>query len=315
MTGCGPGPLTLAEASALMEISVAPKRSTAPGAMRLSPQRTLIAFDVFFFSTFAIGWILTAAFNPAFIKDNGITRVFGVYNICMGIDSLPARWVAIPLSYCTSFFFMLTVILSMHKIFFRDVGRFQFKVLRASTLFLALPCGLLFSWSIGIPYGPPMDPVGLTKHVQGFAVGLVGYSLLKLSSLLELAHEQVTWRASCSSWRYVAFITIESLTCVFLFLFGINMLYVMSSKGQTLEDTMSHPFRGTVGFDWIGLPLIIVTAASPPLACLVEPRRRTVSIEVNYGLVIQRRAESEPVSASRSPLPTAPGAEPDDEKV
>lgn len=57
--------------------------------IRISPGWTLFVFDIIFFAYYALGWIFTAIFNPDAINDNAVTRAFGVYNICIGVDSMP----------------------------------------------------------------------------------------------------------------------------------------------------------------------------------------------------------------------------------
>mmetsp|Transcript_41526 Transcript_41526/g.135500 ORF Transcript_41526/g.135500 Transcript_41526/m.135500 type:complete len:233 (+) Transcript_41526:40-738(+) len=145
----------------------------------VSSGRTLVAFDVCFFATYAVGWFVTAVFNRGGLEDNGIARVFRVYNICIGVDTMPARLVCIPLSYLSIFFFMLTVILAAHRVTY-EPG--VWKALRLLLLLTAMLLATMFTWSIGI------EPVGVENmrlHVTGFGLGLIGYGLLKLSSVLE----------------------------------------------------------------------------------------------------------------------------------
>ena len=58
----------------------------------------MMIFDILFFSTYAIGWIVTLIFNYEAVNDNAVTRVTGKYNICIGVDSYPAR--SVPISVC-----------------------------------------------------------------------------------------------------------------------------------------------------------------------------------------------------------------------
>ena len=64
-----------------------------------SPEAMLVIFDILFFGTFAVGWIMTYIWNYEAVSDNAITRVFKRYNMCIGVDSYPARCVLLSLVF------------------------------------------------------------------------------------------------------------------------------------------------------------------------------------------------------------------------
>merc|ERR1719460_387404 len=76
-----------------------------------SPEFSLVMFDILFFSTYIVGWLLTFLFNPKAITDNAVVKIFRNYNICIGVDTYPARYAAIPMSYLFTLAYMWTCIL------------------------------------------------------------------------------------------------------------------------------------------------------------------------------------------------------------
>ena len=244
----------------------------------VSSGRTLVAFDVCFFATYAVGWFVTAVFNRGGLEDNGIARVFRVYNICIGVDTMPARLVCIPLSYLSIFFFMLTVILAAHRVTY-EPG--VWKALRLLLLLTAMLLATMFTWSIGI------EPVGVENmrlHVTGFGLGLIGYGLLKLSSVLEFLHfTDGGLRACCSSARNAVFVSAELATAVFVLLFsGMFVFAVLGSADETIQAALDAPVPTDVQFDYTGLPLILVTAINPPIAMVFGPRARIARLSLQY---------------------------------
>lgn len=59
----------------------------------LQPEFAMVAFDFAFFGNFFVGWIITLIWNPAFVRNNPILIYFNHNNVCVGLDSLPARFV------------------------------------------------------------------------------------------------------------------------------------------------------------------------------------------------------------------------------
>ena len=54
-----------------------------------------VAYDISFFTLFAVGWIMTGIWNPAFVANNPVLIYFGNNNVCVGFDSFPARFVTL----------------------------------------------------------------------------------------------------------------------------------------------------------------------------------------------------------------------------
>lgn len=103
---------------------------------------------------------VSAIFNFDGIDDNAITRVFGCYNICIGVDSNPARLVCIPMSYFSIFCFVICCLLHLQNI--RTEAPGWRKNLTLMLLLAALVFATLFSWSIGVE--PTLDDRESVKH-------------------------------------------------------------------------------------------------------------------------------------------------------
>jgi len=249
----------------------------------VSAPAALLTFDIFFFLTFAVGWIITAIFNPDAIDDNAITRVFGVYNICIGVDSNPARLVCIPLSYFSVFCLVVAVLLHLQRIRAQPHATWNqanYKTARIMLLLTALAFSVLFSWSIGV------EPVGrenVKYHLYGFACGLIGYALLKVVSVIEFFHGRKANFQPCSTRKHVFFLVIELSSAVFILIFSAVLFQIMASKSDDELDALLEQDTPTdTNFDWGGLVLIIVTAFGPPLVCVYGPNRRHSTISVHY---------------------------------
>jgi hypothetical protein len=72
-------------------------RHPFPKSGRLQPEHFLEATGECFILMCSVGWILTAIFNPGIMTDNELKRRVGYNNICVGFDSPPARYAAMPL--------------------------------------------------------------------------------------------------------------------------------------------------------------------------------------------------------------------------
>lgn len=135
-----------------------------------------------FFFNYAIGWLLTYKYQPEFIWNNNVARVFVQYNICIGVDSFPARPIA-------SIIFILAMIVlgwscwfMLVRLRFEDCGG---KWLRGVRYF-SINVGMLGCSIFGLTYAvPPDDKMMTVIHVGGFVLGLFGYALIKLAGALE----------------------------------------------------------------------------------------------------------------------------------
>eukprot|EP00438_Fugacium_kawagutii_P028371 Skav224999 [mRNA] locus=scaffold765:102197:111661:- [translate_table: standard] len=62
------------------------------------PERWLEATGECFVLCIGVSWLVTAMFNPGSIfRDNILRSIVGYNNLCVGFDSVPARYVAMPL--------------------------------------------------------------------------------------------------------------------------------------------------------------------------------------------------------------------------
>ena len=61
------------------------------------PERYLEAAGECFILMIGVSWALTMAFNPDVTRDNKLLDRVGYNNMCVGFDSPPARYVAMPL--------------------------------------------------------------------------------------------------------------------------------------------------------------------------------------------------------------------------
>ena len=61
------------------------------------PERWLEATGECFVLCIGVSWFITAMFNPGIFRDNILRSIVGYNNLCVGFDSVPARYVAMPL--------------------------------------------------------------------------------------------------------------------------------------------------------------------------------------------------------------------------
>lgn len=142
-----------------------------------------VLFDFIFLGNYALGWALTIAYQPEFVWNNNITRVFNVYNICIGVDSLPAQPIAliiyvVAFSIISSYMFVLWHSISLTR---DRVGK-CFQCVRRTLVLLAwFFCSLFF-----LTYGVrPDSPILAFIHDSGFAGGMLGYTLISLLTVVE----------------------------------------------------------------------------------------------------------------------------------
>jgi len=253
----------------------------------ISAGAALLTFDILFFSTFAVGWILTAIFNPDGIDDNAITRVFGCYNICIGVDSNPARLVCIPMSYFSIFCFVICCLLHLQNI--RTEAPGWRKNLTLLLLLAALLFATLFSWSIGIE--PTLDDRESVKHhLYGFSLGLVGYCLLKVVSVIEFFRNRPEDFKPCgdgslatAQWDNITFLTVEIVSMAFILGAAIFLAAGMLSKSDDeLDELLALPTPTDTNFDFEGMGLVLVTMLGPPILCVFGPRRRHATLKFQY---------------------------------
>mmetsp|Transcript_27777 Transcript_27777/g.54556 ORF Transcript_27777/g.54556 Transcript_27777/m.54556 type:complete len:271 (+) Transcript_27777:87-899(+) len=224
--------------------------------MTWGPGYALIIFDVIFFLNYVIGWFVTWAFNHEAIDNNNVTRIFAVYNICIGVDVFPARYVAACIWPIAFMFFGLSVYLHWAKIHFDK--RVQ-KWLGYPLLALSLMLVSCFS----LTYAVPPKGVRDTKiHVASFVLGLIGYALLKVYAIVEYAHfvgfKSTEWKDQV----YVGSFILQ----VFFMMFMCNVLLsaiLLTDFEEAIGDETEVP--KTINTDYKGWVLVFLAAVGPPL--------------------------------------------------
>jgi len=81
---------------ALWQLTLKPYPSTAATVYE-RPERWLEATGESFLLCIAVSWLITSIFNPGIYKVNILRSIVGYNNLCVGFDSPPARYVAMPL--------------------------------------------------------------------------------------------------------------------------------------------------------------------------------------------------------------------------
>lgn len=239
--------------------------------LKMGSAKALLYFDFFFFINYAIGWIITYIFNPTMIWDNNVTRIFHVYNICIGVDAWPARPLA-ALIFSISFAFLgLASYLHMIKIYFDGAGRINFYAaaawLLASTV-LALTFGLTFAVA-------PTSGPNAKIHVTAFCSGLLGYSMLKLFGAYEyvvfghLHSKKLHNKVYFGSVVFQALVMLVSSVFLYYVLVTTDLAPLTVDMNGPGPTKVPYP-RDTV-FDFKGGLLVLVTMVSPPLQWWLVP--------------------------------------------
>jgi hypothetical protein len=266
-----------------------------------SPAVLNVAADVIFFANYAIGWALTFTFQPDMVWNNNVTRIFFVYNICIGVDSLPAQPVAL-LIYAGYFLvygaavFVLWQLVNLKGSCFSKLMR---KVLLVATL--------CFSAAFFLTYGVRPDNPLLTKiHTWGFALGMFGYALFHISLLLEYF---VIRKESLENWKAKLYVIVVAFTIAFyLFMFMVLVHALAGPHAKPIDkwaatiDSAAIPAKITGGLPayhddlsawlvmpngahqhisagWRGWGLVIVTAISPWLQLWLMPNSMKLNVE------------------------------------
>jgi len=84
---------------ALFQIMMNPYPKTGE-MVKQRPERWLEATGECFVLCILCSWFVTAVFNPGIYKENILRSIVGYNNLCVGFDSPPARYVAMPLLVC-----------------------------------------------------------------------------------------------------------------------------------------------------------------------------------------------------------------------
>jgi hypothetical protein len=182
--------------------------------------------DIIFFANYIIGWALTVYFQPELVWNNNVTRIFFVYNICIGVDSLPAQPVALLIYACYFLVYGAAVFVLWQLVNLK--GSFFSKLVRKVILVAALG----FSSTFFLTYGVRPDSPLLTKiHTWGFALGMFGYTLFHVSLLLEYF---VIRKESLENKKAISYVAVVGGTIV-VYLLGVGVLV------HALTDTHLTP--------------------------------------------------------------------------
>jgi len=218
---------------------------------------------VIFFFNYLVGWILTAMFNHQGIQDNNVTRVYNVYNICIGTDTYPARPICSLIFIVSFMFFTWSCYLHWVKIYFD--GEKAGISLNLATVWL----GVAFLLKLTFALTFAVAPVGVRDtviHVAGFAVGLIGYALVK----------------AFAAYKYymLGLPSFADITCkiyFFSFLFQIIAFFVMSCllilsmMVTDLEARIDGPVPDVIGPDHAGNLIVFVAAVGPIIQYMYVP--------------------------------------------
>jgi len=247
---------------------------TLAGDFPLSPCITAVLFDFMFFGMIGLAWAVTLVTQPTFIYDNNITRMFKSYNVCIGLDSWPARPVAAAAFTLCVPVVCLTAALHAFKAHHDDGG---LKLLRKGCLLVGAALGnAAMTVCIAVP---PDDYIKCMIHTLGFAFTLFGQGIFKTGLIIEywlLCKKH--WDAG--TWNRVYFVTLVSHACVLVMAVGF-LIYLLQLKDYhpiiariqgdripTVSEggvTVVGAWKGTFPFTW-------------PVAHLVEPDGSTVPI-------------------------------------
>lgn len=230
--------------------------------MRWGPAESLVIFDVIFFGNYGLGWLLTWLYNPVALWDNNVTRVFAVYNICIGVDSWPARPVCATIFTVAFAFFLFSSYLHWVKAFF-DGGI----PLWLSTLWLSLAVllGLTFTLTFAVP---PVGERDTLIHVLGFALGLSGAVLLKLYAVLEFF---LFVKYDCKDWRGMAYIWSMILQVVFMGFMIVVLTQSLATTDLSKYVAPANPVPEHIGMDHKGNVLVFLALVGPAIQWFLAP--------------------------------------------
>ncbi|CAE7701675.1 unnamed protein product, partial [Symbiodinium necroappetens] len=269
-----PAPTGMEDEVANAKWNVYTLQRTLSGDFPLSPCITAVLFDFLFFGMIGLAWAVTLVTQPTFVYDNNITRMFKSYNVCIGLDSWPARPVAAAAFTLCVPVVCLTAALHAFKAHHDDGG---LKLLRKACLLVGAALGnAAMTICIAVP---PDDYIKCMIHTLGFAFTLFGQGIFKTGLIVEywlLCKKH--WDAGI--WNRVYFVTLVSHACVLVMAVGF-LIYLLQLKDYhpiiariqgdripTVSEggvTVVGAWKGSFPFTW-------------PVAHLVEPDGSTVPI-------------------------------------
>lgn len=242
--------------------------------MVTGPAQALLVFDVLFFANYAIGWTLTYIFNKKKIDDNNVTKLYHVWNICIGVDVYPARPVAAVIFAIAFPFFIVSCALHWVKHYYGAAERKK-KHHRLPTCVVAT--WLLLSGLLGATFTltyavAPEGPQNTLIHVGSFATGLLGYILLKAYVVMEFF---VYVRRRFGTWQKVVYLV--SLILQILFMTNMSLFLISDlvdrRRRHSIKDTINGPppRHEDIHHDTMGAILVFLAAVGPPIQWYFAP--------------------------------------------
>ncbi|GMI42199.1 hypothetical protein TeGR_g14989 [Tetraparma gracilis] len=123
---------------------------------------------------------------------------------------------------------------------------------------------------------PPETPVTAAIHIYAFAMGLLGYSIMKIFGTLEYYafHPDATFQTM--STKHKLYVVFEVLQCVIF----VAMALALGGLTATLdlEEVFARDVPENIQFDWLGNFLVLVAAVGPVVVWKCAPEARSVRI-------------------------------------
>jgi len=241
-------------------------RVDTSGWMQWGPAEALVYFDVIFFGNYALGWLLTWIFNADGIDDNNVTRIYKVYNICIGVDTFPARPICALVFTMGFVLYAFSCYLHWIKIYFdgHKIGT----PIWAATIWLGLAFLLTLTFTLTFAV-PPVGTRDTLIHVGGFGLGLTGYVMLKLFAIFKfLKFKLFAWadiRGQIYFWSFVAQVLIMGVAVAILF------QGLLSDLAPLLKEN-GGPMPGHIGHDFSGNFLVLVAFVGPLIQYNFAPK-------------------------------------------
>jgi hypothetical protein len=196
-------------------------------------------FDLIFFSIFAIGWLITYILHPDFIHDNPIQRAFHGNNLCIGIDWGAANIVALALIGMNLWPITMFAQITYYKLRLLKVKN-PFWTLHLVTLVLGYVFTCMFLLAPGTK--PEFDdPGSVYIHTTGFAMGCMGYSMLRCADAM------LFWVQYPSPWskRYKFYFSLLTFSSFWLGINGIIIIRYLLT--EDIATFLKEPYVGHTG--------------------------------------------------------------------
>lgn len=231
-----------------------------------------VVFDLLFWANYAVGWTLSLTYQREFLGQSNVARLFGVYNICDGVDSFPARPVASVWFMIAWLWWGQTVWHYNVRMFFDDSESRYRPILRITLLAV----GTIFASSFALTYSvPPDDALQAQIHVWAFVAGCFGYSLIKFATGLNFKAAQPNYEF-VNAQATIMFASRITAGCA-LFVAAVYLGYCMVTLDTTyiakidssqIPAVITGPAfeSSTVGFDYGGTALVLIVLVDPFLA-------------------------------------------------